>query len=208
LNFQNEEYYHIYNRGVDRREIFCCDQDYVRFLIGMREFNRKNPIGSLHVLKESDSLAKESDSFSDKLVSIVCYCLIPNHYHFILKQNVDKGISKFIQKISTGYTNYFNFKYKRTGVLFQGKFKAIHITSESQLLRLSAYVNANAQVHKLAAAATYPWSSYPDYINKRNGTLCHKQIILDEFKNVFEYRNFTDIIIKEAQEIKKEINEI
>jgi putative transposase len=204
--FQNQEFYHIYNRGVDKREIFHCPRDYIRFIIGIRGFNRENPIGSLHALKELNSLAKEFSSLKhDKLVNIICYCLNPNHYHFILQQNIEDGIPKFMQKISTGYTNYFNSKYNRPGSLFQGTYKAIHIKSDSKLIRLSAYINGNPEIHKISSITNYPWSSYQDYIGKRNGTLCDKKVILDQFENIKEYKDLTKYIIKESQSIKNEI---
>ena len=77
------------------------------------------------------------------LVEIVAYCLNPNHYHLIVKQISEKGIERFMQKIGTGYTNYFNKRYERSGALFQGKFKSIHIDSNEYLLHLSVYVFEN-----------------------------------------------------------------
>jgi len=207
IDFQNGEYYHIYNRGVDKREVFSCDQDFTRFIIGMREFNRTNPIGSLHALKELNSLAKEFSSLEhDKLVEIICYCLNSNHFHFLIRQLKDNGIPKFMQKISTGYTNYFNSKYTRSGSLFQGTYKAIHVKFDSELFRLSSYINGNPEIHGICKAENYIWSSYQDYLNKRNGTICNKKIILNEFDNTIDYKKFTNLIIQESQETKSEIN--
>ncbi|MEA1936934.1 MAG: transposase, partial [Patescibacteria group bacterium] len=171
IKFTNNEYYHIYNRGVDKREIFCCERDFVRFLTGMREFNNGLTREQRNYAKLNESeLGSEasepsSDSFSlAALVEIICYCLNQNHYHFILKQLAQDGISRFIHKLSTSYTNYFNKKYDRSGSLFQGKYKAIHIDTNEYLLWLSGYVNGNAEVHKIAKAEDYKWCSYQDYL--------------------------------------------
>jgi putative transposase len=135
--FAAEEFYHVYNRGTEKRNIFSEENDYARFLESMSEFNSLEPIGSLfensfrkkHQLGGSTSKDQATDK---RLVNIVAYCLNPNHYHLLLQQVADKGIEKFMQRMGTGYTMYFNNKYERTG-LFQGRFKAVHIENNDQL---------------------------------------------------------------------------
>ena len=111
-----------------------------------------------------------------------------------------------MHKISTSYTKYFNYKHNRSGSLFQGRYKAIHIKSDPQLQGLSFYINGNPEIHGISKAENYSWSSYQDYLNKRNGTICNKKIILNEFDNTIEYKKFTNLIIQESQETKNEIN--
>jgi putative transposase len=207
--FANEEYYHIYNRGVDKREAFLDDYDYVRFLKNLREFNSE-------LIREERLRRSEFDSDSesnseDQFVDIVAYCLNPNHYHLILKQNKEKGIERFMQKIGTGYTNYFNKKYKRSGSLFQGKFKGIHIDSNEYLLYLSAYVNKNNFIHnyldnnKNEKNGEWRYCSSLDYLGKRNGILCNKKIILDQFAES-EYEDFLNknaLYLREKKELSK-----
>ena len=153
--FAEGEYYHIYNRGVDKRSIFNDHEDVDRFLQCMREFNVIEPIGSLYEnsFKRGQlggPASKLSAEDEDKpLVECIAYCLNPNHYHFILKQIVDRGIEKIMQKIGTGHTMFFNNKYERSGSLFQGRFKAVHIDSNEYLLHLSSYVNLNDRAHQL-----------------------------------------------------------
>lgn len=152
--FINGEFYHIYNRGVDKRDIFSNQYDLDRFFQSMDNFNIVEPIGSIYEhsfqnQKKSPQLGSSTPKL--KLVNFVCYCLNPNHYHFILEQVSDKGIEKFMQRIGTGYTNYFNEKNKRSGSLFQGRFKASHVASNEYLLHLSAYVNLNDKVHQLGS---------------------------------------------------------
>jgi putative transposase len=200
--FANGEYYHIYNRGTDKRDVFLDDLDYHRFLTSLREFNDIKPIGSLYEksLREKNGVAfggstsiMEVEPPKARLVEIICYCLNPNHYHFILKQLEDDGIKKFMHRLGTAYTMFFNNKYKRSGVLFQGKFKAINIDSNEYLLYLSAYVNQNNFIHGYSKDNSWSYSSFLDYIEKRNGTLCEKENILSQFNNAEEYKNFVNV---------------
>ena len=103
------EYYHIYNRGVDKRDIFSDKQDVWRFVESICEFNKVDKIGSLANLRKTEIVVKP---LSEPLVAVVCYCLSPNHFHFVLKQLVDGGIAKFMQKLQGGYTYYFNINMK------------------------------------------------------------------------------------------------
>jgi REP element-mobilizing transposase RayT len=206
-----EEYYHVYNQGVDKRNIFMEAGDYVKFLKGMREFNSESKYEQRIFIKkkarkELSSEASELSSFLaslPKLVDIICYCLNPNHYHFILKQLVEDGIAKFMHKIDLGYTNYFNRKYDRTGALFQGRFKAVHLKTDEYILWISGYVNGNSEIHKIAKAKDYMWCSYLDYLGKRQGTLCNKEIILNQFKDIISYQEFVEGVIKEYQKRKE-----
>ena len=148
IPFENNEFYHIYNRGVDKRNIFMDKKDISRFFDGLNEFNNEFPIGSLYensFQRKNSQLGSKASKF--KLVDIVMYCINPNHFHLVLKQNMEKGIEKFMQKLGTGYTKYFNNKNSRSGSLFQDKFKSKHIDNNEYLLYLSAYVNLNDKVH-------------------------------------------------------------
>ena len=113
-----DEYYHIYNRGVDRRNIFSDNSDVERFLLSMKLFNSIDPVSSLRdvcEIKGTDSVNPQA-----KLVDIIAYCLNPNHYHFILKQLINGGIPEFMKRLNGGYTWYFNKKNSRNGTLLQG----------------------------------------------------------------------------------------
>ena len=205
--FANNEYYHIYNRGVDKREIFCEEKDYLRFLKSIREFNDNTGYFQRDYEKRTKLTGQKSDfrylkSDFEQLVEIICYCLNPNHYHFILKQLAENGITLFMRKLGTGYTNYFNKKYNRSGSLFQGKFKSVHIDSNEYLLWLSGYVNGNIEIHGIDKAKKHKWCSYSDYLGKRKGTLCKKEIVLSQFKNLEEYENFVEMTIRKSKERK------
>ncbi len=160
--FQSNSYYHIYNRGVDKRKIFIDEKDYFRLLLSLREFNNINPTGGLLLRQNTNKPPKGLKDLLEvkPLVKIICYALLPNHYHLLLQQIKDSGISKFMEKISNSYTQYINQKNNRSGSLFQGPFKAIQIKSDAQLLYISAYINGNAEIHKVAKAKQWSWSSY------------------------------------------------
>jgi len=142
------EHYHVFNRGVDKRNVFLDKEDYLRFYQSLHLFNSIESIVNFdHALVKSKSI--NIDNNQEKLVEIEAYSLIPNHYHLIIKQLVDGGISEFMQRIGTGYTSYFNQKNERTGALFQGRYKKIHISTDEQYNYLFAYVNENHFVHNL-----------------------------------------------------------
>ena len=199
-------YYHIFNRGVDKREIFSDLIDRRRFFQSMDEFNTLDPIGSIYENFFRDR--KKKNKSKKKLVGFVCYCLNPNHYHFILKQLAERGIEKFMHRLGVGYTKYFNKRHDRTGVLFQGAFKAVHIKSNSYLLHLSAYVNLNNHVHSLGNSVSKSMSSWREYTdNFSEKTFCGKKhVILDDFKNGEDYRKFAEeslTAIKDKKELEK-----
>lgn len=217
FKFVNDEYYHIYNRGVDKRTIFECQEDLDRFFESMKEFNTINPIDSIFEAKRlRKKLRGRTSELSEdeKLVNFVCYCLNPNHYHFLLQQLVDKGIQKFMQKIGTGYVMYFNKKHKRSGSLFQGKYKAIHVNSNEYLLHLNTYINLNYKIHNLekfrGSTSKLFKSSWEEYIkdnrnrnNEQKKDFCEKDIILDQFGNIEDYKGFAKDSLKRIRENKQ-----
>ena len=142
------EYYHIYNRGVDKRDIFDNKKDVDRLIESICEFNRTEAITSLSNLRKTNQIAPKALS-ENPLISIIAYCLNPNHFHFVLKQLVDGGIAKFMQKLQAGYTSYFNIKNSRTGSLFQGTFKSQLISNENYFKKIIGYTNKNYKIHKI-----------------------------------------------------------
>lgn len=152
--FVNGSYYHIYNRGVDKRDIFSDEKDIERFLLCMKLFSYKDPVGSLELaLREQEQFVDvrqlQIPKDNKRLVSFVEYCLNPNHFHFILKQEIEGGISEFMKRLQGGYTRYFNDKNKRTGALLQGKFKSSYAEREKYFGMLFAYVMWNYKVHDI-----------------------------------------------------------
>ena len=207
FEFANGDFCHVFNRGVDKRDIFLDKNDIYRFIKGMEEFNTVDSIGSIH--ENSFIKNKQLGGKAPKLVNIICYCLNPNHYHFILEQLTDNGITKFMHKIG-GYSRYFNLKYKRNGALFQGKFKAVYLSDNDQLLKTSVYVNLNDKVHSLGGKAP-KLSSWDEYIGYCSSNFCKKDIILDQFKSKEDYKKFAEellVDIKKKKEKEKEIEKL
>lgn len=214
LKFTEGEYYHIFNRGVDKHEVFLHSHDYERFLLAMdllndennglmiewRDYKKTNPQANL------DDFLKLGFRKREPLVEIIAYCLNPNHFHFILKQAKEKGVEKFMHKIGISHTKYFNEKNKRSGSLFQGKFKATHIGSNEYLLYLSAYVNKNNFIHSYNNNDDWLYTSLHEYLGKRNGRIINKDIIMSQFNNSEEYNDFLNnnsVYMREKKELEK-----
>ena len=210
VQFANGEYFHIYNRGVEKRKIFMDSKDYGRFELGIQEFNSEESGIQLRDFCTTKYTETKSQYKREKqrkpLVKIVCFVLMPNHYHFILRQLEDGGISAFMHKLGVGYTMFFNTKYERTGSLFQGTFRAVHITNNTYLLHLSRYIHLNVveliqqdwkekgirnKEGARISLRSYPYSSYRSYIGKASSRVELKNdIILDQFKSSKEYEDF------------------
>ena len=184
----------------------------------MVEFNVSDPIGSIHENQYRKRIQEQNPQLGNrvtklgvlqnkgKLVNFIAYCLNTNHYHFVLEPVCDRGVEKFMQKLGTGYTRYFNERYKRNGVLFQGPYKARHIETNEDLLHLSAYVNLNNRVHQLGNPVTKlmksSWDEYAgeyseDGNNESDNNLCSKDIVLGQFNSNSDYKIFAEKVVKE-----------
>lgn len=202
LSFSEEEFYHIYNRGVDKRSIFNDLNDVERFLKGLQQFNTKKVIGNIG----RGNLKPEEP----KLVRIVAYCLNQNHFHLILQQENPGGIEIFMHKLGMGYAKYFNIRNKRTGALFQGKFKAKLVDSNEYLLHLSAYINLNHLAHgRRHSVSTLNRTSWKEYLeNTGNELICDTKIILEQFKNKSAYKKFAENSLRSIVERKILLEEL
>ncbi len=202
----NKEIYHIYNRGVDKRLIFGDSYDIDRFITSMQVFNTIEPIGSIYANGFSQNLQLRFPT--PKLVEFITYAVNPNHYHFSLEQQVDNGISEFMKRLGGGYTNYFNEKYERSGALFQGRFKSVHVSSNEYLLHLSAYINLNYVVHSYKGTdLLFCRSSWGEYGGNAKIELCKKDIVLNQYENCQKYQEYAlnslDAIIEQRIKSKE-----
>jgi len=199
------EYYHIYNRGVDKRDIFMDRKDLERFALSIKEFNTLEPIGSIQRREKSKTDIDRLKSQDNKgLVSISCYCFNPNHFHLIIKQTVDGGISEFLKRLLGGYTMYFNKVHKRSGVLFQGKFKSKLIKEDKYFLMIRPYVNTNYLIHDIPEEKSHLiLSSCQEYDN-----LNFKLVTKEEAINLLEFyetnKNFKSECLKTVSMIREE----
>jgi len=187
LPLVNEEYYHIFNRGVAKMPIFLRDKDYQRFIDAFIYYLDANP----EVGFSKSSLEQKNVKSSGQIVDMICYCLMPNHFHFLLRQNIDNGVVDFIRKVTNSYAKYFNTKYKRKGPLFEGKFKAIRVESNEQLLHLSRYIHLNPLVGYVTKdLRLHKWSSYSEYVQTSNSDICSLDVVLNQFQSTEDYERF------------------
>ena len=200
-------YYHLYNRGVEKRRIFLDKQDYSVYLSYLKEYLLPKDEKELYKrlsdpqisLKEKDKILKllRMNNFANE-ISLLAYCLMPNHFHFFIKQKSAGSIDKFINSLGTRYTMYFNKKYKRVGSLYQGVYKAVSVINESQFIYLSKYIHKQAL--SLQGEALRGWKekqpcSYPEYLGRRKTEWVHPEEILPFFfkdNPKLSYRSFVE----------------
>jgi REP element-mobilizing transposase RayT len=142
LQFALDEYYHVYNRGVEKRVIFNNEFDYQRFLLLLVLVNDEKPVEVQQLVRDY-TIPELIRQKRKPLVSIASFSLMPNHYHLLMKETTEKGISKFMHKVGTGYSLYFNLQNERTGGLFQGPYKAKHVDDDRYLQYLFEYIHLN-----------------------------------------------------------------
>jgi len=204
--FSEGEFYHVYNRGTEKREIFLNKNDYQRFIKLLFLSNGTKPI-ILKDLPQGRSLG-EIDR-GEQLVHIGAYCLMPNHFHILVKETREGGITKFMSKLSTAYSMYFNKINGRTGSLFEGRFKATHVNNDNYLKYLFSYIHLNPVkiiepkwkeagiTNKKQAEQyikNYKYSSYLDYIGKSRleGVILDKKSFPEYFSSFVDFRNFIE----------------
>lgn len=192
--YRENGYYHIYNRGIEKRNVFLEHNDYLYFL---------------HVLKTSLSPKPDKDQILVgkrtwpqknyfKKIDLLAYCLMPNHFHLLVKQTTPTIISEFAKSLCTRYGMFFNKKYGRVGSLFQGPFKSVDIDNENYLLWITRYIHRNPVDFK-----NYKYSSYNDYLGLTNTSWINTKIILDYFSNNQAFIEFTEDTKNES---KSDIN--
>ncbi len=199
--------YHIFNRGVDKRKIFSTQKDVDRFFKSMSAFNCVEPVGSLH------EQSFQKDKIKKPLVEFISYNLLSNHFHFILEQVAEGGISEFMKRLLGGYTWYFNKKNKRSGSLFQGTFKSKFIDSDGYLVHSSVYVNLNDKIPLGGLTAKWGKSSWNEYVDvglcKADEKIClGKNKVLGQFKSVEDYKKFALSCLEDIRLNKEKYKEL
>lgn len=208
--------YHIYNRGVDRREIFLDDQDYSTFLSLFKRYLEPYSDQTQDKIKPSVK-AHQRQMNLDGLVDLLAYCLMPNHFHLLLRQKESHGITQLLRRVCTNYAMYFNKKYSRQGPLFTSIYKAVLIDDEYQLLHVSRYIHLNPvhiRVQKIGPVKTvsasnpaeYPYSSYSYYIHPHKPQWLNNMFILDiisrnKDKKHLSYKDFVEDFSLKSEEI-------
>lgn len=200
--YLEDGYYHIYNRGVEKRSIFLDQQDYGVFLSYLREYLlpkkenelRKKLTDPQVSPRERDRLIKQINlnNFANE-ITLLAYCLMLNHFHFFLKQKSANSIDKFMNSLATRYTMYFNRKYKRVGSLYQGVYKAVLVKTEPQFVYLSKYIHKQALAFQGEALEPRQPCSYPEYLGVRKTEWVHPEEVLSYFSKTnpsLSYENF------------------
>lgn len=183
-SFTEEGIYHVYNRGVEKRVIFLDEQDYAVFLHLLKYYLSPIDIRHIHPLLEFQNFSiirPRPLANLEKEIDLIAYCLMPNHFHLMLKQHSADGVTKLLGKISTTYAMYFNKRYKRVGYLFQGPYRAVYVESESHLLHLSRYIHLNPFELTGVPPVSYPYSSYKYYIGLAKAGWIKPDLVLAYF---------------------------
>ncbi len=183
VHFAPGEYYHIYNRGSGRNPIFREQANYL-FLLG--------------------KLKKYANELS---VAVIAYCLMPNHYHFLLRQDGLFAAGLVPQRLFNSYSKAFNKRYNRTGTLFEDRFKAIHVDREGYLLHLCRYIHANPVKDGLVARLEdWPYSNYHEWIGERHGSLVDMEFVTANFPQPGLYGQFVQDYLDGLAQMPKDIN--
>ena len=204
IKISSGEYYHIFNRGVNKQIVFHDKSDYLRFLFLILYFQSDltfNPLGRfVKAFTRTSFLDEAVDVANKRNVELIAFCILSNHFHLIVKEVDDNGIARYMQRILNSYTKYYNTKYEKSGHLFQGPYQAVHISDNRQLLYLSTYIHKNP-----ANWSLYQWSSYRDFVGKNKwGALLMPEIITEQFKGGSEYKTFIKTSL--AKEFKEELD--
>lgn len=206
--YAENAYYHVYNRGVEKRDIFLDDQDYRTFLHLLKIY-LSPPDKSAPALTRSNLVRpRPAQSISEEVKLIAC-CLMPNHFHLLLKQHSRDGMVKLMRRIATTYVMYFNERYQREGALFQGTYKAIGIDYEYYLLHLSRYIHLNPQALTRSNLVSYPYSSYPYYLGRKHAEWIDPAPVLSYFssegnkllKTANSYKDFVESYRADPHEV-------
>lgn len=205
------EIFHVLNRGVDKRKIFLSDLDYFRFVHDLYAFNDKNVVNttfkSFCINKELNDIGSRTNDGKEHrelLVNIHAFCLMPNHYHLLLTERIDGGISKFMKKVNMGYAKYFNQKYERKGALFEGRYKSILVKNDAHFIYLPYYIHLNPldlimpewrknKIYDYKKAIqfleNYRWSSFIDYSGGKNfSSVISKNLLMDFFEKESQFK--------------------
>lgn len=204
--YSPNSYYHLYNRGVEQRSIFLDAQDYAVFLSYLKTYLLpKNVISLQKIITSENASPKEKDNALKMLklknycedIELLCYALLPNHFHLLIKNNAD-CMDAFMNSLGTRYAMFFNRKYKRKGVLFQDVYKGVMVESDMQLLHLSRYIHLNPI--KATGVPIMQWkevtypSSLPEYFGTRETPWIKKDHVIDHFSQTNERLSYQDFM--------------
>lgn len=202
-NITTGSYYHLYNRGYKKQVLFHDTNDWARMLFSILYYQSparfSNTVRIVRSYTQVDGFDVPNESFSavmnGRQVELVAFCLMPNHMHLLVRELVQGGISRYMQRVMVGYTMYHHTKYEQKGHVFESVFKSVPVVENDQLVYLSAYIHKNPSELKAwrGKEEHYPWSSLQDYVHEnRWGGLLAQEIILDQFDgtSASNYRDY------------------
>lgn len=210
-------FYHVYNRGVEKRDIFLDDQDYRVFLHLLKIYlsPEETDRNSLTEITRFKPIRFRPLRNLNKEVELLCYTLMPNHFHLLIKQNTTDGMSKLLRRILTTYALYFNRRNNRVGHLFQGIYKAAMISNESYLLHLSRYIHLNPKELGLTRMnlVSYPYSSCPYYLGQKSAEWLNTSFLLSFFKKTEDplikgLASYEEFVMKDLEDSQKMIGDL
>jgi len=211
--YVNDGFYHIYNRGVAKENIFNDIQDYKVFLKYLKQALTKSKIQKIDFSlrrRSFEAVPRLPKNFIEE-IDLIAYCLMPNHFHFLLRQKNQNSMESFMRSVITRYAQFFNKKYDRVGPVFQGRYKAILITQDNYLLHLTRYIHLNPAEFTNDLIKTY--SSYADYLGLRRTTWIKPDTILKFFDNktipeiikINSYKDFIENYKKDSKQVLGEL---
>lgn len=210
LVFVTNNIYHVYNRGVERRILFSNTREHTRFIQTLWYYRfRKPPLrfSKFFTLNpQEQSVARTTLLHSPKQVDILAHCLMPNHFHLLLRQTADGGIRRFLSNVSDSYAKYFNTKHTRVGPLFQGAFKAVFIETDEELMHVSRYIHLNpmaVSLIEIKGLVRYRWSSYGAYIQSAPDEMVETATVLSLFRSQGAYQQFVHDQADYAKKLEK-----
>ncbi len=186
--------YHIYNRGVAKQPLFQDDRDYRHLLTCLGHYLEAEPqIRLSYLLRLPDASVQLNQPIAEPLVRVHAYALMPNHFHLVVEQLVDDGISTWLRKGLNSYSRYYNLRHHRVGPLFQGPFRFVRVVGDYQFLHVTRYVHLNAVVAKLSKTAIdYPWSSMKAVLDGTTSRLCDPSQTLQMVGTSDRYKSFVN----------------
>lgn len=194
------EIYHVFNRSIASQPIFLSKRDYLRAIKTIEFYSYNKPrLRFSHYnrlpFEEKNNFLKELKNFPQKPLEILSFCLMSNHFHFLIKELSSQGITNFMRSFQDSYAKYFNIKNKRSGSVFQSMFKAIRIENDEQLLHVARYIHLNPYTNYVIKTTDelgdYSWSSYAHYLGKYSFNFISPEIIMTSFSSVERLKEFT-----------------
>jgi putative transposase len=185
-SFKEDGIYHIYNRGLAKRDIFSSSDDYQTFLYYLSTY-LLNPEKTLQKYPNTPKRTHSKSLYQE--IELISYCLMPNHFHLLLKTKNETAVSKLLKQLTNAYTLYFNKRYDHTGPLFQGVYRCVEV-EESQIMQILRHIHLNPVTAFLVEKPKdYKWSSHNEYL-KEKFDLCKAEGILNNFTSVAEWEKF------------------